>query len=304
MAVRDLTLRWHEPGATQLRLDARRWLLGQGPRPDGLESINGRVDLRGLPLSWTATVVGSPEPGHSAISWDSLDLRNAQLDHLRFFGVRMQNCLFDGASCLNWALWGVHGTDNSFVRASLKQSGLGTGDWSGPRTHWLRTDFSRARLNGSFFAAASLRSCRFRDATSVQFLDCEVVECEFAGKLRHLIINGRGLAWSAVPRAISVDFSGASWDDCIVEAYDLSSMVPPAQGDVLVVHDYASVLRRAVTLVGDELSETSRRARKILERMVNAAGPSGTDLALDVTAFGPDLAPLINSAITRASQLD
>lgn len=66
----------------------------EGRRPDGLSEVGGRVDLRGIGLTATPASVGDKDDPSAGVSWEALDLTEAQLDELRVFGGRITDCVF------------------------------------------------------------------------------------------------------------------------------------------------------------------------------------------------------------------
>ena len=93
----ELKRRWSEPDRLRQVRDVRSWLTGQRARPDGLDAVDGRADLRGIPLTATPATIGDKDDPSGGVAWDSLDLSGAQLDQLRVFGGRITDCVFDSA---------------------------------------------------------------------------------------------------------------------------------------------------------------------------------------------------------------
>jgi uncharacterized protein YjbI with pentapeptide repeats len=296
----ELRTRWYDPTWGSLRLQTKRWLLGEGSQPSGLLTIDGRVDLRGYPLSATSTTVESGDDG--GVLWDSLDLRGAQLDQLRFIGARLQDCLFDGASCQGWRLWGIHAEGCSFRRAKLGGSSLGTGDEAGRRTVWQDADFSRADLKGVVFRNAVIRGCLFENAGGLEVDDCEVVDVRFQGALRRILMSARGRWWPAVPRDLAVDFRDSVWDDVTLESYRVRKELLPDQEGLVLVHDFRSVLGRAVGMVDANLpAAIGEQARGVLRGWATSEGPAGVDLCFDVPHDQPELWTAVTRAISEAT---
>ena len=112
----ELRRRWSEPDRLRLVRDIRTWLTGCGPQPNSLDEHNGRIDLRGIPLTATPVTIGDKDDPAAGVIWNSLDLSGAQLDQLRVFAGHISNCIFDNASLLGTRMWGSEVTDCAFRR--------------------------------------------------------------------------------------------------------------------------------------------------------------------------------------------
>lgn len=277
----------------------RTWLTGQGPQPDGLGTVDGRVDLRGIPLTATPATVGDPDDPGRGVTWESLDLSGAQLEELRFFGGSIRDCFLDGASITGFKLWGTEVVDCSFRRADLRSRALGTGEWHGRRNVWRRVAFDRANLRESVFFGCVLEECTFEKTTKLlQITDSEVHGCTFVGQLTSLLVSGQGHRLPVSPEAFSADFSRAVFRDSKIEGYSLDRVRLPEQEDLLVVRHYPAVMQVAVSYL--ELTDTSpagRSAAAILKTLFKAPGSEDSDLCFDLGGFGDDA---IADAVRRA----
>lgn len=236
----DLKHRWSEPDRLRLVREVRTWLTGHGPQPAGLEEHNGRTDLRGIPLFATPVSVGDKDDPTAGATWNSLDLSGAQLEHLRFFAGRISNCVFDDASLFGMRLWGTEITDNSFRRADLRSSALGTGEWQELRNTWRRVDFSRANLG---------------------------------------------------------DFS--------ITGYHVDNVVLPPQDDLVVLHNYPSVLRAAAAwLRRPDTSDEETRTAGIFDYELKAPGAEDTDQVSALNGYGdPITAAVAGRALATAQAI-
>jgi uncharacterized protein YjbI with pentapeptide repeats len=280
----DLKRRWYERENARLRMAVMVWLRGDGPKPDALGEIDGRVDLRGIPLTASPATFGDSEQPGSGVRWESLDLRRAQVDGLRFFGAHIADCLFDSASLLDLRLWGTEVVDCSFRRADLPSAALGTGEWCGRRNVWRRVAFDGANLRESFFTGCVLEACTFeRNGYRLLIEDCEVVDCTFRGEWDSLLIAGHGHRYPVSPSGFSVDFSQATFNDSSITGYQLGRTKLPDQDDLIIIPAYPPVLRRAVDWLNTHAtSDAENRARAMLQRRVEAPGADDSDLCFDL----------------------
>lgn len=294
-----LRRRWDEDGAARLVREVRRWLLGQGPRPAGLDEVDGQVDLRGIPLTAAPSTVGDPQDPGAGVRWEALDLSGAQLEELRVFGGHVAGCRFDGASLTGLKLWGTTVEDSSFRRADLRSRALGTGDWRGLRTVWRRVAFDRADLRESVFLGCVLETCTFEKTSRLlQITDSEVRGCTFSGLLTSLLVSGQGHQVPVSPDAFSADLGQAVLRDSKIEGYSLDQVRLPAQEDLLVVRHYPWVMKVAASYL--EVAGTSpagRRAAAILRTWFRAPGREDSDVCFDLGGFGD---PAVGEAVRRA----
>ena len=303
MSASDLKRRWSEPDRLRLVRDIRTWLTGQGPQPDGLEKHQGRTDLRGIPLTATPATIGDKDNPAAGITWDSLDLTGSQLEQLRFFAGTITNCVFDTANLNGLRLWGTRVTDSTFRRTDLRNSALGTGEWHGLRNTWQHVTLDRANLRDTTFTAAILNHCTFEKTSKLlQLPDCELEGCVFTGELNTLLIDGRGHRYPVDPSSFSADFTRAVFTDSSILGYRLDKVRLPEQQGLLVIHQWPTTLRAAVTwLRRDEATEPEQRLAKIYERMLTSPGENAanSDYCYDAKGYGD---PALTEAAFRAIQ--
>lgn len=292
----DLRRRWSEPGRLGLVRETRTWLMGNGPRPGGLEEIDGRLDLRGIPLFATPAIIGDASGG---VHWESLDLSAAELDQLRISNSQISNCCFDRASMTSFKLWGTNVSDCTFRRTDLRSSALGTGSWEGRRDSWLRVAFDRANLRQASFTAAVLDNCSFEKTSKLlQLVDCEVIECTFRGELDSLLIDGRGHRYPVDPSAFSADFRAATLRNSSITGYRLDEVSLPDQPDLAVIRHYPTALRSAVAWLGRSgATESEVRLGRIYERALISHGAEDSDYCYDIGGYDN---PSLTEAATRA----
>lgn len=297
-ASADLVDRWTSPQGRRLQRQVLDWLCGQTSRPAGLAETGGRTDLRGVPLYLRpATLVGSPDEPVRSVSWEALDLRGAQLDSFRFFGARVTDCLFDGATCHAWRLWGTTIERCSFRRSDLTSSALGTNDWQGQINTWIDVAFDSAKLNHTFFAGAALRRCSFHNLHRTSLQDCQVDDCTFSGKLAILAIDGRGHQRPVDPAALRADFRDARLVNSMIIGYRLNDNDLPKQADLLVLHRYPKAIRAARTCLSGSDSPAASRARGLIDYLLKAPGQEDSDLCLDLDSLGDETARVLLASL-------
>lgn len=295
----ELKQRWYESDGLRLTRAVRDWLLGHGSRPDGLADVDDRVDLRGVPLAASPFTLGDNDNPSAGVEWQSLDLRRAQIDGARFFGSRLENCLFDSASLLDWRLWGTEVADCSFRRADLRShGGLGTGEWQGRRNVWRRVAFDGANLTESSFTGCVLIDCTFdKPSRRMAITDSEVIDCVFRGETDTLLVDGRGHRYPVSPRAFSADFSQAIFTDSSITGYALDRTRLPDQKDLFVVRHYPAVYRRAYTWLREQTDEAAQLALELIEQDLKAPGADDSDACFDLRGIGD---PDVELAMRRA----
>ncbi|GAA2009040.1 uncharacterized protein YjbI with pentapeptide repeats [Nakamurella flavida] len=287
MVRNDWTTRWEQSLPTQAAV--RAWLSGHAPRPDGLGTVGGRIDLRGIELTGAPLTLGSNDDPTAGITWESLDLSCARMDALRLFGARIHDCVFDGAGLVDLRVWGATVTECSFRRADLRHAILGAGEWHGLRSTWTDISFERAKMARAVFTGSVLRRCRFdTPGRFLQMQDCVVDECAFIGVLDTLVVDGRGHRHPLSTSAFVADLGGATFRGTHVTGYRLDRATLPDQADLLVVHRYVEVF----TAAADRLelpsgSEADHRAAQLLRRLAAAPGPDlDADICLDLDGLG------------------
>ncbi len=301
----ELKRRWSEPDQPRLARQVRTWLTGHGPRPSGLDVVDGRADLRGIPLTATPATIGDKDDPSAGITWDSLDLSGSQLDQLRIFAGSIINCRFDSASMNALKVWGTKITDSTFRRTDLRSSALGTGEWKGRRNTWRRVTFDRANLRDTAFTAAILEQCTFEKTSKLlRLVDCEITDCTFRGELNTLLIDGRGHRYPVDPSAISADFSDAVFNDSSIEGYHLDKVHLPRQDGLIVLHCYPRVLRAAAAwLRRPEATESECRWAGAFDYTLGAPGAEDTDYCYDLNGYDdPEVIAVVTRALAHAQQ--
>lgn len=300
----ELKRRWYEPENGRLRIAVLGWLRDGGPKPAELGEIDGRVDLRGIPLTASPVTFGDQHDPSAGVAWKSLDLRRAQVDGLRFFAARIENCLFDSASLMDLRLWGSEVVDCSFRRANV-YGALGTGEWLGRRNIWRRVDFASASLKEQSFSGCVLDECNFeKNGRRLVLEGCEVIDCTFRGEFDALLISASERGSSVdLPLTFRADFTHATFNDSSIRGYRLDRTRLPEQDDLIVVRNYPPLVDRAVGWLGDHASgEAENVALDILEMWNEPRGLDGTDLCFDLRGVEPAIGDAIRRSLDYARQ--
>ena len=218
VSSRELARRWTEADGPVLANEVlSRLIAGQDLGDLPLDMVDGRLDLRGLavpkpqasaPQTYTVKMPDGVQFTQTWVSLDGLiefknvaledlDLRTADLPHLRFFHTTISNCLFDRAGCQDWRLWASDITSCSFVGTDLCDLSVGAFH-DGRPNRLVGNDFTRANLSGSrtrYWGVADVIDCDFSHAriVDVNFFQASLIRCTFAGTLRDVIFDGRVL---------------------------------------------------------------------------------------------------------------
>ena len=275
----------------------------------GLGRTQGRADLRGLPAS--GAQVGGPgeivEIRHVRLT--GLDLAGASLASWRLYDCVAQDCRLDGADCQDWRLWRSSVVGCQFASAILRGAAVGT--WvDGAGNTWKDVDFSRADFRVGASLGARYVGCDFSDAdlSGVRFEQCAFVRCTFAGRLRDVRFDGRGVdVRPPPPPPEEIDFQKARFAEVEFIGFDLTSVALPLDPDLCVIRRYRCSLTRAVDLLADQDTPPSHVLRGILGNRLRQiqVGASTADTGLvnlrDLKAIGgPAVATLADEVLRRA----
>ncbi len=316
----SLRKRWETPEGQQCAEEATACLLaGRALAQLNLAEVDGRIDLRGLPApiprrlrrfeaaGWFAEELGEL-PEFRGVRLEGIDLSGAQLQSFRFHNSQIVGCRLDRANCRDWRLWGTKVLDSSFANANLRDSAVGT--WHKDRRNvWRQVDFSGSDFRVGVSWAAVYEGCDFSAArlSGVKFEQCALTSCRFAGVLREVVFDGRGVAdRPASPPMQDVDFADALFDQVEFMGFDLLGAVLPRDPDVRLIRRYGCVLERALAALGADDSLPARMLRgeftNRLKMMRGAAGEeSNTFNRRDyLSSGGQELAELADHVLSEA----
>jgi uncharacterized protein YjbI with pentapeptide repeats len=282
----SLRKRWQTAeGRERAEKATGRLLSSRGLDGLGLGEVDGRVDLRGLPApiprrqrrfdtaGWFAEELGGLVQ-LQGVRLEHLDFSGAQLQSLRFRDSQIVDCLFEGANCRDWRLWGAEVSGCGFRKADLREAAVGT--WhEGRRNAWRGVDFSGADFRVAVSWMAIYEDCDFSGAklAKVKFEQCALTRCRFAGELRKVVFDGRDLTDRPAPPSMDkVDFSGATFHQVEFMGFDLGSVALPNDPDIRLLRRARCAARRGVEILdGDDRME-ARILRAMLENQLRGPG--------------------------------
>lgn len=282
MSKKDVTQRWKDqPG---LAAAVARWLSDTAaPLPEGIGTLDGRVDLRGLPTFPAGNVREL-----RGVRWSGLDLTYADLSGLWFFDVVIEDCILDQASLKNSRLLGVVCNRTSLVGADLQQATVG-GATADSWPTWTDVDFSKAKLGRRMWSGVTITRCTFTDTKmkGTEFYRCSISDTTFATDLSEVIFDGKrsGLARdlpfpeqeSVVMQRVDLSRSRlmfTGFRTCTMEGVSW-----PEDPKVRVILDPADVVEKAAGWLEAQDGRGNSAAAKGLRRLmdeVNVLLPDGT----------------------------
>lgn len=286
-----------------------RLAIGQALDGLGLDTVEGRIDLRGIPAS--GSDVGGPQGivVLRAAHLEQLDLRGARLSSWRFHDSAVRDCRFEAADCRDWRLWNTTVHECRFTDADLEGSAVGT--WHNGRGNaWETIDFTDADFRVGVSQVTRYEDCDFSsaDLTDVDFEQCVLVRCRFAEDLHQVVFDGRALdGRPPSPPMKEVDFSGARFDGVEFLGFNLDGVVLPDDPDLRLVRRFPCAVKRALVLLeGDETSAAGvlRADLEARLQMLRDGGHEDDANVLNRRDYlvdgGEELAALAFDVLTRA----
>lgn len=296
----------------------RRLAAGESLHDLGLGENDGYSDLRGISTPRVTKAELPPFRNWALhdlkgflefrkVHFDGMDFSDSRLEYLHFFNSRINNCRFDRADCKSWNVKASDITGTSFVRADLRDAGLGL--WHEGRGNVYRfVDFSQADMRDSISTSADYIDCDFSYARldKVEFDSSGFIRCRFAGEVREVIFYDRGFK-SPKPNPNpmeDVDFSKAQLRWCAFRRLNLDRVLLPRDRHHLIVRNYRCVLEKAIAELEDHQSLTGRGLKRVLENDLKWIGPQqeiGVFNDLDfLEAWGPEGQQFATELLRRA----
>jgi uncharacterized protein YjbI with pentapeptide repeats len=296
-----------------------RLITGQSLDGLALSTIDRRIDLRTLVVpgpsvvrQYTTTAANVKELRAIVIrgaQWRGIDFSNSQLDSLRFFDTIMDDCVFDGARCRGWRVWGSSISNTTFQKTDLRNSALGGVQQNGARNSFRRVDFSEADLRQTAHKSADMIECTFADTklTKVDFQGTVFTNCIFAGELNEVQFYRHAFRGEAFPpnEMKGVDLRRAKLHHAEFRGLDMRDVQWPEDDEHLVVNEYPATLDRVLIMLKSRSDVGSKRLAAILGMKRKWAGPNqqrgvlskrdlveaaGATAAAEVTALVGDFA--------------
>lgn len=244
----------------------------------GLNSVEGRIDLRNLELPDPSVVrkfqfhsipFAEIQPGavFRNVKWQNLDFSNSRLQGLRFFDGEIENCRFDNCQIQGLRWWGMKISNTNFTGANLQKSALG-GVYEGKRNSYCRVDFTRTDLRQTAYIAASFDHCVFRDAKleKVNFQTSTFRDCRFEGDVVGVTFYSRGFEGEAYPanEMINVDFRRANLRNVEFRGLTLDRVQLPTDDDHIIIRNYRVALDKAIAALQQRNDMSSRKLKAYL----------------------------------------
>lgn len=317
MSAKQLQERWKSGAGRALAGEVLEFLRGARRQlPGGVGSYAGRADLRGLSLPAPARGAGVAAGAVSAetmsgiiefrdVRWQGLDLSQARLASLRFFGSVIEGCRFDGAACRDWRLWATEVKSTSFDGADLRDAAIGT--WhEGRANSWSSVSFDGADLRGALALGCLLEGCSFRGSrlAGSEFQQVSMRHCQFAGAMKDVLFDGRELPGKPEPGVfVGVDFSDATFEDVEFRGCRFDGVkLPPG---VYVVPAFPRVARNVLDLLVQDETVEGRMLRAELNLALKLPGAEDSVAVFNrrdyLASGGERLADLAESLLMEAA---
>jgi uncharacterized protein YjbI with pentapeptide repeats len=237
----------------------------------GLETRDGRIDIRGLALP-EATVLRRFQFHGVAIAevdsgiihgtkWRNLDFSESKLAGLRLMRGLVENCRFDDCNLQGVRIWATSFRDVSFKGADLRASVLG-GAHEGVRNAFLGVDFSETNLSGTIYEAAAFERCTFNNAklTKIDFQSSTFKDCSFEGELDDVLFYRHGFKGEKYPpnEMVNVDFTHARLKHVSFRGLVLDRVRLPNDEEHIVLKNFSATLDQMTAILqrdGDALSK-------------------------------------------------
>lgn len=258
MRRRELIDRWRTGDGRASAVEILR-RLADGGSLRGLElpTVDGRLDLRGLPA-------GGLESEGAEVT--GADLSYCTLAEASLDGVHWSQCRFDGADLLSAVFRGGSMTDCTLRRADLR-------DVRVVDARWDSVDLSGAKPKHFRSERTAFTDCTFSALAKVKFTACSLTDCRFTGSLNDTRFLGRGA--SAVLR--NVTFSSSDFRYAEFDGVDFDNVTFPEDDSLIVVpRGFRAVAQRAGTLSSSRDDDVGKAVRRFLSDQFLRPGLSET----------------------------
>jgi uncharacterized protein YjbI with pentapeptide repeats len=278
--------------------------LGESP-----PRVDGRLDLRGVRLGLgddafredSGDLVRRFREGTRPLfiedmTIEGVDFSNGDLSQVSFVDTTIRNCRFDRASLLGLRIVRSEVVDVSFDRADLRMALLGSS--SGRRTRFGNVTFRGAKMIGSY-PGAEFEDCDFSRAqlTRVEFRNCVLRRCRFAGPLSGTVFYSRRHLFRHEESLQDVDFTEAELRGVAFRGLNLDAVRLPDDRRHILFGNPACTLGRAIEAIRDRDDIDARGMRAVLQDHRRHLGPKQR-----IGILGRhDLVPNESSAKTEAA---
>ncbi|SNS99795.1 Pentapeptide repeat-containing protein [Asanoa hainanensis] len=283
----ELVRRWSTgDGVARARDVLERLAKGTALDGLGLATVDGLVDLRGLPAG------GLDAHGGEVVG---ADLSHAWFAHAHLTGVRWRRCRFDRANLSAAVLVGGGLTECTMRRADLREAVVAGGIWSS--VHLAGITSNHLSADHTTFTGTTFPALRH-----VEFTACAFVDCRFTGRLAEVRFLGRGQPAPMLLRDVtfaSSDFRYAEFD-----GMDFDNVEFPDDGALIVVpRSFKAVAERAGMISLRRRDDVGKQLRRFLSEHSLRPGLSATaGWAVSRRDLAPDVAELAASTLHEAQQ--
>jgi len=269
----------------------RRLISGELFDAHELPRSNGLVDLRGFKVP-DPSVIGEYDTAKANVKqlgnlvhirgahWAGIDFSESRLNSLRFYGCKIENCIFDNADCQDWRIWRTNISKCSFRSTDLRRSALGGVD-AGERNSFQKIDFTKADLRQTAHQSADFVDCIFSDTNlaKVDFWGTVFLNCIFEGRLDEVIFHRYAFRGEMYPpnEMKGVDFRRARFRFVEFRGLDMTDVKWPEDNDCIVIGNYTETLKQVLQSLKAKADVRSRKLAAIIESDLKWAGPKQTE---------------------------
>lgn len=274
MNKKALRQRWRDQ--PELARAAVDWLADPTTtRPAGLETIDGRIDLRCLPA------FPADRRQFDAIVWDHVDLSSADLTGLWLNSGQIADSSLVGADLRRTKLLDVTIANSDLAAADFRQATVGnsvTGDWP----TLTDVDLTNANISGVTWVGVTITRCTFERTKlkKTTFGRCLITDTTFATDLTEVEFHGSRTPVAkinpfrdleAVPMR-GVDFAKSRFDDTVFRNCAVESIKWPDDPNVRVITDPVTRIGKAIEWLNGTGAKNNINAGKDLQRLLDDAG--------------------------------
>ncbi|WP_291525754.1 pentapeptide repeat-containing protein [Branchiibius sp. NY16-3462-2] len=275
--IQALRQRWQTQEGITLKRQVRRWLAGQSSRPQ-VPLIDGKLDLRGMRITYNEVASSAGEVGVVDTEWQGLDLRYSELSHLRFSRARIVDCDLSAARCDDLRFWGSAIQDSDLRSAYIRDSNLGAIEVVGNEaTTWEKVDLRRSKIKSAHFTRSNLSAVQLSGAhlTDVSFVACDFSSVNFDCTLRRTRFEMLDVRSRAMTKSYP-SFHGATFEDVFLSLgrYSKEDFDP---GTAVIISEFSSNSAEFLNRLEDDQRLSAEILRAIIHQYAGRSFPQGED---------------------------
>ncbi|GIF75917.1 pentapeptide repeat-containing protein [Asanoa siamensis] len=292
MLRRDLVDRWRVGVGWETAQEVFRRLGDGSSLADlGLPTVDGRLDLRGLPA-------GGLDARDARV--DGVDLSYGCLSSAHLWNVHFRDCRFDHVDASRAVFSGGSVVGSSLARADLRDAIVADAGWSS-------IDLSRAKTRRLTGQHSTFTEVTFGALAKVDFTGCAFVDCRFTGALNEARFLGRGRAGEHPPVVLRrVTFESSDFRYAEFDGMDFDDVTFPADDALIVVlARFRAVADRAGADSLPRRDEVGKALRRLLSEQSLRPGLSETAgwvIARRDLNDEPDLADFAATTLAAAAR--